>query len=235
MMGFDLLMPKEPDTNFYGVTIGIVTNNQDPENLGRVKVKYPWLSEEAESRWARVLTPMAGSDRGIYFLPEVDDEVLLAFEQGDINFPYVLGALWNGQDKPPAKNDDGKNNQRMIKSRSGHQIVFDDTEGEEKIVIQDKTGKNKIVIDSKDNNMTIDVQGDLTITAKGKIILNSSDDDLAIECKNLSIKTKENYQLEAGKNCTVEAKAKYELEANSGLGIKCSAGVKVNDGSLEVM
>ena len=174
-------------------------------------------------------------DRGIYFLPEVEDEVLLAFEQGDINFPYILGALWNGKDTPPAKNDDGKNNKRMIKSRSGHQIVLDDTDGEEQIVIQDKTENNKIVIDSKDNKMNIDVEGDLTITTKGKITLKSSDDDVMIECKNLSIKTQENYQLEAGKNCTVKATSKYELEAQSGLGIKCSAGVKVNDGSLEVM
>lgn len=235
MMGLDLLMPDESNTRFYGVTIAIVTNNQDPENLGRVKVKYPWLSEETESGWARVLTPMAGGDRGFYFLPEVEDEVLVAFEQGDINFPYILGALWNGKDKPPMVNKDGKNNQRIIKSRSGHQIVLDDTEGEEKIIIQDKTGDNQIVIDSKDNKMNIDVEGDLTIYTNGKIVLKSSDDDVEIKCKNLSIKTQENYQLEAGKNCTVKAQSKYELEAKSGLGIKCSAGVKVNDGSLEVM
>ena len=235
MIGFDLLMPQESNTHFYGVTIGIVTNNQDPDNLGRVKVKYPWLSDKEESHWARVLTPMAGKDRGIYFLPEIDDEVLLAFEQGDINFPYILGALWNGKDKPPAKNTDGKNDQRLIKSRSGHQIIFDDTKGKEQMVIQDKTGKNKIVINSQDNQMNIAVDGDLNITAKGKIVINSSDEDIVIECKNLSIKTKENYQLEAGKDCTVKAKAKYELESKSGLGIKCSAGVKVNNGTLEVM
>jgi uncharacterized protein involved in type VI secretion and phage assembly len=235
MIGLDLLVPKEPNTHFYGVTVGIVTNNQDPENLGRVKVKYPWLSEDAESHWARVLTPMAGKDRGIYFLPEVDDEVLLAFEQGDINFPYILGALWNGKDKPPAKNEDGKNNQKMIKSRSGHQIILDDTEGKEKIIIQDKTGKNQIVIDSKENKMDIKVEKDLTIETLGKIILKSSDDDISLECNNLEIKTKKNYQLEAGANCTIKAKSKYELEAKSGLGIKCSAGVKVNNGSLEVM
>ncbi len=235
MNGYDLLIDNDKNHLFSGVTIGIVTNNKDPDGLGRIKVKFPWLSENEESCWARILTPMAGNDRGIYFLPEVDDEVLVAFGQGNMNCPYILGALWNGKDKPPTKNEDGKNNQRMIKSRSGHQIIFDDTEGEEQIIIQDKTTKNKIVIDSKDNKMNIDVEGDLTITTKGKIILKSSDDDVAIECKNLSIKTQENYQLEAGKNCTVEAKAKYELEAKSSLGIKCSAGVKVNDGSLEVL
>jgi uncharacterized protein involved in type VI secretion and phage assembly len=168
-------------------------------------------------------------------LPEVDDEVLVAFEQGDMNFPYILGALWNGIDKPPITNEDGKNNQRVIKSRSGHKIVLDDTEGNEQIIIQDKTGKNKIVINSKENKMNIQVEKDLTIETKGKIILKSSEDDISIECKSLQIKTQQNYQLEVGGNCTIKAKSKYELEAQSGLGIKCTAGVKINDDSLEVM
>ena len=85
----------------YGVVIGIVTNNQDPDKLGRVKVQFPWLSNEDESFWARIASPMAGDKRGIYFLPEVDDEVLVVFEHGDMRFPYVIGALWNGQDSPP--------------------------------------------------------------------------------------------------------------------------------------
>ncbi|MGH2412758.1 MAG: phage baseplate assembly protein V [Microcystaceae cyanobacterium] len=235
MIGMDLLMPNDPQNRFYGVTVGLVTNNKDPDNLGRVKVKFPWLSDKDESYWARVLTPMAGSDRGIYFLPEVDDEVLVAFEMGDIAFPYILGALWNGKNKPPEKNEDGKNNKRIIKSRSGHKIVLDDTEGQEQIVIQDKTGNNKITIDSKNNTMEIKVEKDLTIQTKGKITLKSSDNDLSIECKNLSIKTQQNYQLEAGADCQIKAQSKCDLEANSGLGIKCSAGVKVNDGAWEVM
>ena len=235
MNGYDLLIDNGNNNLFYGVTVGIVTNNKDPDGLGRVKVKFPWLSQTEESYWARMLTPMAGNDRGIYFLPEVDDEVLVAFDQGNMNIPYILGALWNGQDKPPETNDDGKNNKRVIKSRSGHQIILDDTKGKEKITIEDKTGKNKIVINSQDNSMDIKVEKDLTIETKGKIILKSSDDDVSIECNNLSIKTKKDYQLEAGANCTIKAKSKYELEAKSGLGIKCSAGVKINDDSLEVM
>ncbi|MBD1211790.1 MAG: phage tail protein [Dolichospermum circinale Clear-D4] len=235
MMGIDLLMAKEQNHKFYGVTIAIVTNNQDPKKMGRVKVKFPWLSENDESDWSRVLSPMAGKDRGLFLLPEVDDEVLVAFEHGDMNFPYILGSLWNGKDTPPEVNEDGKNNKRMIKSRSGHTIILDDTEGEEKIIIQDKTGKNQIIIDSKENTMNIKVEKDLTIETGGKIIIKSSDNDVAIECKNLSIKTQENYQLETGKDCTIKAKSKYALEASSGLGIKCSAGVKINNNSLEVM
>ena len=114
-----LALPSDSSNRIYGVVTGIVTNNQDPEKLGRVKVRFPWLSENDESWWARVAVPMAGKEIGTYFLPEVDSEVLMAFEQGDIHFPYVLGALWNDPNKPPETNEDGKNNKRTIVSRSG--------------------------------------------------------------------------------------------------------------------
>jgi uncharacterized protein involved in type VI secretion and phage assembly len=222
----DLLSQPEENDRFYGVTIGTVTNNKDEEGLGRVKVKLPRISDTDESYWARVLTPMAGKERGIYFLPEVDDEVLVAFDRGDVNFPYILGGLWNGQDKPPETNKDGKNNKRLIKSRSGHQIILDDTKDAEKIIIQDSTGKNEIVIDSKNNAIMLKVEQDLTIEAKGKIILKTSGGDLAIECNNLKIQAKQNCEIKANANCNIEASA--------GMGIKCLAGVKINDGALEV-
>src|SRR5215472_353851 len=118
---FDLLSPagQHESDRIYGVVVGIVTNNQDPDGMGRVKVKFPWLSDQDESWWARIATVMAGSSRGSYFLPEVNDEVMVAFEHGDVRFPYVLGALWNGKDSPPTTNSDGKNSIRLIKSRSG--------------------------------------------------------------------------------------------------------------------
>jgi uncharacterized protein involved in type VI secretion and phage assembly len=222
----DLLSPAEGRDRFYGVTIGTVTNNKDEEGLGRVKVKLPRLSDTNETYWARVLTPMAGKERGIYCLPEVDDEVLVAFELGDINYPYILGGLWNGQDKPPETNGDGKNNKRLIKSRSGHQIILDDTKDAEKIIIQDSTGKNEIVIDSKNNAIKLKVEQDLTIEAKGKISLKTSGGDLEIECNNLKIQAKQSCEIKANANCN--------LEANAGMGIKCMAGVKINDGALEV-
>ncbi|HEY9666693.1 MAG TPA: phage baseplate assembly protein V, partial [Coleofasciculaceae cyanobacterium] len=155
---FELLSnPEERDVNqrIYGVVIGIVTNNQDPDKLGRVKVKFPWLSDADESYWARVATPMAGKDRGIYYLPELDDEVLVVFEHGDVRFPYVLGALWNGKDMPPADNGDGKNNLRVIKSRSGHVIRLNDEDGKETIEIIDKSGKNSLIFDTAKNAIAI--------------------------------------------------------------------------------
>ncbi len=171
----------------HGVVIGLVTNNQDPEGMGRVKVTFPWLSSNDESNWARVAAPMAGNNRGTYFLPEVGDEVLVAFDHGDVRLPYVLGALWNGQDAPPRDNSDGKNTERVIRSRAGHELVFnddsqgahvqittnaghqfilDDTSGQENITIKDKTGNNTIVIDSVQNAITITAQMKLTLQAQ---------------------------------------------------------------------
>lgn len=222
-----ILSQANHNGRFYGVTVGVVTNNKDPDSLGRVKVKFPWLSDQEESHWARVLTPMAGKERGLYFLPEVDDEVLVAFEHGDVNFPYVLGSLWNGKDKPPQTNSDGKNNLRTIKSRSGHVITLDDTQDAEKIIIRDKTQKNEIVIDSKNNALTVKVEGDLTIETKGKITIKSSSGDLSIECNNLSVQAKQ--------SCEIKANQNVNLQANAGMALKCMAGVKINDGALEVM
>lgn len=235
MIGIDVLIPGNGDARFYGVTIAVVTNIKDEDGLGRVKVKFPWLSTEDESPWARVLTPMAGNDRGFYFLPEVDDEVLVAFEHGDMSYPYILGALWNGKDKPPEKNDDGKNNKRFIKSRSGHKITLDDTKDKEKIIIEDKSGKNTITIDCEKDSMTIQVEKDLTIEAKGKVSIKSKNDDMAIECQNLSIKTQQACKIDAGSDCSVQAKSKVEMGAKAGLELNCPAGVKVNNGALEVM
>lgn len=168
----------------YGVVVGIVTNNQDPEKLGRVKVKFPWLTDLDESHWARLATLMAGKDRGSFYLPEVDDEVLLVFEHGDVRFPYIIGMLWNGKDTPHYDNSDGKNDLRAITSRSGHEFVFndndqagkvvihtkknhvitlDDSAGGEKISVVDKTGSNSVVIDSNQNSIAIKSGLKLTI------------------------------------------------------------------------
>ncbi len=164
----DLLSPgdgQESSGKFFGVVVGIVTNNQDPDNMARVRVKFPWLSDDDESWWARMAVPMGGSGRGTYFLPEVDDEVLVAFEHGDVRSPYVVGALWNGKDAPPTNNSDGKNNIRLIHSRSGHLVRLDDTDGDEKIEVIDKTGGNKITIKSSDNSMSLECTGKMTLHA----------------------------------------------------------------------
>jgi phage baseplate assembly protein V len=207
-----LLTPGDQTTRFYGVTVGVVTNNQDPAKLGRVKVHFPWLSAEDESAWARMLTPMAGKDHGVFFLPEVNDEVLVAFEHGQVDFPYVLGALWNGQDIPPETNADGKNDKRVLKSRSGHLIRLDDNADQAKIEIIDKTGKNSVVFDASANTITIKAQGGITLTSDGDITLKAKG-QVVIKGQSLSVES-------TAQNVTVTAQATMDVKANGTLNIK---------------
>ncbi|KYC42250.1 type IV secretion protein Rhs [Scytonema hofmannii PCC 7110] len=138
--GGDLLSVIAPQTQLQpGQTflVGIVTDNQDPKGLGRVKVKFPTLTEEHNSNWARIVAPGAGSNRGIYWLPEVNDEVLVCFEHGDIHRPYIIGGVWNGKDPTPRTIADtvvrGKVRLREEKTRYGHKTTFvDEDKGTEK-------------------------------------------------------------------------------------------------------
>lgn len=164
-----------------GVAIGLVTQNNDPEGLGRVRVSYPWHDQPRESYWARLASPMAGKDRGLVLIPEVGDEVLLAFERDDLRFPFVLGALWNGQDQPPVANDDGNNDKRLFKSRKGHRLLFDDGDrgvvelalNDGKMIRIDDDGMR--IEDGKGNQISIDSNsGAVTIEAAGKLTLKGS-------------------------------------------------------------
>jgi len=203
----DLLMPsgtERAEKKAFGVVVGIVTNNQDPEGMGRVKLRFPWLSESDESEWARIAAPMAGNERGVYFLPEVDDEVLVAFEHGDIRFPYILGALWNGQDKPPATNDDGKNNIRVIKSRSGHVIRLNDEDGKETIEIIDKSEKNSIVFDTAKNTITITTDKDIALSA--------AQGTIKLDAQKIEIKSSADTKIESGAGMDVKASATMNIK-----------------------
>jgi phage baseplate assembly protein V len=196
--------PDSTDGRFSGVAIAIVTNNKDPDGLGRVKVKLPWLGDQVESDWARVVTAMAGAGRGLYCLPEVDDEVLVAFEQGRPDSLYVLGGLWNGKDKPPETNADGKNNVRALKSRSGHVIRLTDTQGEEKIEIIDKTGKNSIVISAKDKTVTITADADITVkSTSGKLKLAGNGVEITSQAA-VKIEASQNLDLKAGPQLNIK-------------------------------
>jgi uncharacterized protein involved in type VI secretion and phage assembly len=163
-----------------GLAIALVTQNKDPDSLGRVKVRYPWYDQPRESYWARLAMPMAGKDRGVVMIPEVGDEVLVGFERDDIRFPYVVGALFNGKDTPPIANDDGRNDKRIIKSRKGHKVLFDDgargvveiSHNDGKRVVLDDDGirvedgkGNQFKIESASGAMTIQANGQLNIKA----------------------------------------------------------------------
>lgn len=145
-----------------GVVTGVVKSVQDPDQQGRVQVSLPYLGGQNDSTWAPVATLMTGGGRGSWFMPEVGDEVLVAFNQEDVQHPFIIGFLWNGQDKPPAK--DISTRVRRLRTVSGHTIDFDDIGGEEKITITTH-GNHKIVMDDTPGsaNVTISTNGGHTI------------------------------------------------------------------------
>ena len=223
-----LLAPTIEESRFFGVAIAVVTNNKDPDKLARVKVKFPWLSEQEESGWARIASPMAGNGRGFYVLPEVNDEVLVAFEHGLIDHPYVLGALWNGKDKPPENNEDGKNNRRIIKSRAGHIIRLDDTENAEKIEIVAKGGKDTITIDAKANSITISSDKDLTIESKnGALKLRGQTVEIVSTSGDIKVDSKAGLEMKAASALKQSGATTAELKSNGPMIIK-GAVVNIN-------
>jgi uncharacterized protein involved in type VI secretion and phage assembly len=209
----DLLEPQGPagaagpSGQIHGVVTGVVTNNQDPEKLGRVRVRFPWLSGSEESAWARVASPMAGKERGLWTLPEVDDEVLVAFERGDPRFPYVLGALWNSKAPPPESNEGRKNDVRVLKSRSGHVVRLDDADGEERIEIVDGSGKNSIVISTRDDSITVQADADVTIRSTGG--------KLVLEGKGIELKSEEGVKVEASKDLEMKSGAQVTVKGST--------------------
>jgi phage protein D/phage baseplate assembly protein gpV len=215
-----------------GVVVGLVSNNNDPNGSGRVRVKFPWLSDNDESAWAPMATPMTGNGRGFQYLPEIDDEVLVAFEHGDIDRPYVIGCLWNGVDTPPLSPSDavagnGAVNKRIIKSRSGHIVLLDDTSGSESITIQDKNG-NQIVINSPDNSMKIKVQGDLTIEAQGSIKISGM--------AGVEVSSQATMSVKGTAGTTIEGTATLTLKDGAGAEIDMAGpAVTINNGALEVI
>jgi uncharacterized protein involved in type VI secretion and phage assembly len=156
----------QPD-RYYGVTIGIISSIADPQKQGRVTLSLPWLSESDETSWVRVLTPYGGKERGFFAPFQVGDEVLVAFEHGMIECPYVLGGLWNAKEPPPTLPKDNQNNLLMIKSRSGHTVTLDDTDGKESITIADKSGNQRVVFDAAKNTITISASADIVIESTG--------------------------------------------------------------------
>ncbi|GLT24772.1 phage tail protein [Zoogloea oryzae] len=177
--------PAGDRPRLYGVYPALVTDVQDPDNQGRVQVKLPFVEESdggSALAWARLATMMAGADRGTWFIPEVDDEVLVAFTAGDPRRPVVIGALWNGVDAPP-ETMDSANNVRSVTSRSGHKLTFDDTAGAEKVELKTNGGHTFTLDDAAGGTVTfahsngatikIDAVGNIEITANVKVKINA--------------------------------------------------------------
>jgi uncharacterized protein involved in type VI secretion and phage assembly len=158
-----------------GVVPAVVSNVDDPDGHGRVKVSFPWLADKAESYWARVSLPGAGPARGLAVLPEVGDEVLVAFAHGDTQLPYVLGGLYNGKDKLPGKPvDSGAIVSRALVSRKAHKLELHDKD--DAITLATGDGKHRVVIDQKGSKIIVETAGDVEVSAKGKVGVKASGD-----------------------------------------------------------
>jgi uncharacterized protein involved in type VI secretion and phage assembly len=172
--------------HWYGVLPAVVIDIKDPDNQGRVKVTLPWSVDGGGARyesWARLATLMGGNDRGSWFVPDVDDEVLVAFEQGDPRRPYVLGALWNGRDRAPESMDGAGNNYlKVLRSRNGVKVTLDDRDGQEQLVLETpggqritlKDGPGAVeIVDANGNSVKLETAG-ITVTASAKVTVNAS-------------------------------------------------------------
>jgi uncharacterized protein involved in type VI secretion and phage assembly len=231
----------ERESKVYGVVVAIVKDIKDPQNLGLVKVDFPWLGEEtdavsitseedrAHSSWARIATLMAGNGRGTFFVPEVGDEVLVAFEHGDMDRPIVLGGLWNGDDLPPEQMDgDGKNHLRSIHTRSGHILSFDDNSDEQKakitiqsqgghhIVLDDDGGQGKIEIKTTGgHHLTLDdTGGTVTLADRGgnQMVLDANGGSMTVDVTG-------DQSQNIGGNLTINVTGSATISAPSGVTI----------------
>jgi uncharacterized protein involved in type VI secretion and phage assembly len=203
--------------------VGIVTDNKDPQKWGRVKVKFPTLTEEHTSDWARVVALGAGQNRGFDCLPEINDEVLVGFEHGDIHRPYVIGGVWNGKDAPPEKVDDSVGSKgvrlRTIKTRVGHVLQFieeDKSTSKTGIRVETKAG-HKMYLNDSDRHIEIKTAGGHTIKM----------DDRS---KSISIETTGGHQIQmndAGKSVSVKSTGNLSLDAVGNIDISANGNITV--------
>jgi Rhs element Vgr protein len=214
-----------------GLGIGLVEAIDDPNGWARVRVALPWLAGDTPSLWARLALPMAGDARGFFFVPEVGDEVVVGFLDGDIRFPVVLGSVWNGQQAPPKTLDPDTNDVRSVVSRAGHEVTFDDgssapqvlvkTAAGQTVTLDDTSGSEKIELaDKGGSKLTLDSAG-ITLEAKsgGDVTIKASGGKVKLDCTQLEAK--------ATGPAKVESSAALDLQAAATLGIT-GALVKIN-------
>ncbi|WP_137940117.1 phage baseplate assembly protein V [Chitinivorax sp. B] len=168
----------------FGLYPAIVKDIVDPDSLGRIQVSFPWLGEAGRdvTAWARLVTMYADDDQGWEILPSVDTEVIVAFEAGALERPYIVGAVWNGREKLPEAAA-APNNKRLLKTRSGSLLEFDDTDGAAKVTVSMQSG-HKLVLDDAQQQVTlhhsngseivINAAGQVKITANSTVEVNAS-------------------------------------------------------------
>lgn len=231
----DQLSSPEPVDRWPGMVVGVVTNTDDPNKWGRVKVKFPWLSDSDESWWARLVMPGAGPQAGFCAIPEINDEVAVIFEHGDFDRPVVIGGMWNGQHAIPQPVDGAPDGERPLirtwYSRTGHQIsVYDNTDNKVEVrtvsghwLLMDDQNKKVDTTTSGGHKVTMDDQGkkvELTTAGGHKITLDDNS-------RKITIQATGDVEVKSGTNMTLQAGAAMEIKASGPINIK-GAVVNIN-------
>jgi uncharacterized protein involved in type VI secretion and phage assembly len=189
---------RSTDRRFYGLAEAIVVEVEDPDGEDRVKVKFPWFDDAMVTDWCRVAQPYAGNGYGFVFVPEQGDEVLVAFVHGDMRLPIIIGGLYNGQDKPPSARS-SSNDQKLIRTKGGHQVLLDDTSGQERVRIEtagghsadlDDDGKSVTVSSSGGHSVELDDNGQtIKISTSGgaEITLDAAGNSITVSAQSVTI------------------------------------------------
>lgn len=221
----DIMMLAEPHS-------GKVTDNYDPDGLSRVRVEMFWQqSKKLKTPWLRIATPYAGKDKGFHFIPEIDEEVLVGFEGGNPERPFVMASLYQGQAKPDKRWQTDKNDFKTIRSRSGHTIEFIDKQGAEEIKIYDDAPDKytySITLASHSKQIIIVAKGDLKIKADNIKI--TAQNDFTVKAKNIRQSADDEIELNADKEFSAKATTKMSLDGGMKLDQKASAKVAINGG-----
>jgi len=212
----------------YGLHYAVVCQNKDPDNLGRIKVRLPWLDrgDTDQAHWAQMLTPMEGDKFGWYAMPDVDDVVVVMFIAGDISQPVIVGGVWSKPDNSPEPNEDGANNFRGYRSRTGHRLILDDSK-KPKIVIADKTGKNVIGMGEFDKDGAgpnvcavykppmSGTTGVAVSTMEGKLEVSCPSGKLLVQAdQNIKISSKSSIDIKAGTELEVDGSSSTKIHSD---------------------
>lgn len=204
-----------------------VVDTQDPDGLGRVQVALDGFEETVELPWIRMVGPYASDGFGVVFLPEVDDEVIVLQGDGDgLDQMLCIGSVYNGNRKPNYSNDDGDNNIKEIRTRSGHALVFSDEDGEERITLSTPDDKIVITLDHKEKTVTIEVPD--------KLHIDVADGEIKVECKDAKVQASGKITVEGDSDISVKGSTSIEVEGSQSVTVKSSSSVKVEAPQIQL-